>query len=126
MEVFSGDILAREGQPGMDAHRFYAELFAPLGHTMGALDPDTLVAIVGFDAGGPLCFRTLGRGSGRFTTYVSCELAVRAKQRPAAFGRYELLTTCDDEDWVRSILTSIGGMSLEAAFDDGHTLDIGP
>lgn len=57
----------------MDAHRFYAALFAPLVHTMGALDPETLVAIVGFDAGGPLCFRTLGRGSGRFTTYVSCD-----------------------------------------------------
>ena len=110
----------------MDLRRFYAELFAPLEPTIGPLDPDTIVAIVGFDAGGPLNFCTIGRGKSRFTTYISCELAVRAEQQPAEFGRYELLTTCDDEDWVWSIVTDIGRMSLEAAFDDGHTLDIRP
>jgi Suppressor of fused protein (SUFU) len=109
----------------MDEHRFYTELFAPLERTIGPLDSDTIVAIVGFDVGGPLNFCTIGHGKGRFTTYVSCELAVRSEQQPAEFGRYELLTTCDDEKWVRSIVTDIGRMSLEVAFDDGHTLDIG-
>lgn len=108
----------------MDVRRFYAELFAPLEHTIGRLDQDTLVAIVGFDAGGPLNFRSSGRGEGRFTTYVSCELAVRSEQQPAEFGRYELLTTSDDEEWVMSVVTRIGRMSLETAFDEGHTLDI--
>ncbi len=65
-------------------------------------------------------------GTRRFTTYVSCELAVRAEQRPAEFGRYELLITCDDEQWVRSIVTDVARMSMETTFDDGHTLDIGP
>jgi hypothetical protein len=111
----------------VDYIKFYRQLFAPVEAILGPIDRDTIVAIIGFDAGGPLNFCTIGRGSGeRFVTYISCELAVRAEQRPSEFGRYELLVTCDDEGWVRSILTDIGRMSLEVAFGHGHTLDIGP
>jgi hypothetical protein len=109
----------------MDYRRFYGQLFAPLEAMLGPIDRDTIVAIIGFDAGGPLNFCTIGAESGgKFITYVSCELAVRPEQLPAKFGRYELLTTCDDETWVRHILSRIGRMSEEVVFGHHHTLDI--
>jgi len=111
----------------MDFQEFYRQLFMPLEPTLGPIDRDTTIAIAGFDAGGPLNFCTFGRERGdRFITYVSCELAIRSEQRPGETGRYELLVTCDDERWVRAIVTDIGRMSLEVAFGHRHTLDIGP
>lgn len=110
----------------MDYQAFYRQLFAPLEAILGPIDRETLMGIVGFDAGGPLSFCTIGcdRSDG-FATYVSCELAVREDQIPSEYGRYELLTTTNDEEWALSILSAVGGMSLEVAFGDGHTLDIG-
>ena len=108
----------------MDYLAFYARLFAPLEACLGALDPDTLMAIIGFDEGGPLNLCTIGRG-GDVVTYVSCELAVREDQVPNASGRYELLVSGNDEDWIRQVITDTGDMSLRTAFDDGDTLDIG-
>ena len=110
----------------MDYRSFYQKLYAPLEAAHGTLDTDTIAAIIGFDAGGPLNFCTIGRdASARIVTYVSCELAVRDVQLPNAHGRYELLASCDEEDWVRSILSDIGRMSLDTAFNDGDTMDIG-
>jgi hypothetical protein len=111
----------------LDNTKFYQELFASVEEAIGPIDRDTIVAIVGFDLGGPLNFCTIGRAAGGpFVTYVSCELAVRDGQLPGELGRYELLASCDDEKWVRSILSDIGRMSFDAAFGPGHTLDIGP
>ncbi len=45
----------------MDYHAFYAQLFSPLDSKLGPIDPETMVAIIGFDAGGPLGFCTIGR-----------------------------------------------------------------
>jgi hypothetical protein len=108
----------------MDYRAFYARLFAPLEERLGPLDPDTLMAIIGFDEGGPLNLCTIGRG-GDVVTYVSCELAVREDQVPNASGRYELLVSGNDEDWIRQVITDTGDMSLRTAFNDGDTLDIG-
>ena len=108
----------------MDYRAFYARLFAPLEERLGPLDPDTLTAIIGFDEGGPLSLCTIGRG-GDVVTYVSCELAVREEQLPNASGRYELLVSGNDEDWIRRVITDTGDMSLRTAFNDGDTLDIG-
>jgi hypothetical protein len=36
------------------------------------------------------------------------------------------MTSCDDEPWALLMLSGIGRMSLDVAFDDGHSLDIGP
>jgi hypothetical protein len=106
---------------------FYRQLFAPLEKLIGPIDRNSLVAIVGFDAGGPLNFCTKGNARGeRFVTYVSCELAVRPEKKPNESGRYELLVSCDDEKWVRSIISGVGRMSLEEPFGHHHTLDIGP
>jgi hypothetical protein len=108
----------------MDYQAFYARLFAPLEARLGPLDPDTLMAIIGFDERGPLNLCTIGRG-GDVVTYVSCELAVREDQVPNASGRYEFLVSGNDEDWIRQVITDTGDMSLRTAFNDGDTLDIG-
>ena len=111
----------------MDYDAFYDQLFHPLEARIGQIDPESIVAVVGFDAGGPLNFCTIGKTpNADFVTYVSCELAVRNDQRPADFGRYELLTSCNDEQWVRSNITALGRASLENTFDHGHSIDIGP
>jgi hypothetical protein len=82
------------------------------------------MAIVGFDAGGPLSFSTIGRQEDReFVTYISCELAVREEQVPSGHGRFELMCHSNDQSWVRKVLSKIGEMSLEAQFDHGHTVD---
>jgi hypothetical protein len=100
---------------------FYGKLFEPVAKEYGAIDRDAIVAIVGFDCGGPLNFSTrIDKG-----LYVSCELCCRDDQTPASFGNYELMAIGSDiEQWVRRVLTRIGVMSLEEAFDHHHTLDI--
>lgn len=109
----------------MDYDAFYSELYKPLESSIGPIDAKTLVAIIGFDAGGPLNFCTIGyAGETELATYVSCELAVRPEQKPASFGRYELLTTCDSMQWVRSTITALGHATMELKLGHRHTLDI--
>ena len=91
---------------------------------MGPLDAETIVSIIGFDAGGPLNLCTIGHGQQPFVTYVSCELAVRDDQLVGDGGPYELMTVCDDEEWARKVLTGIARLGLEAQLDGGHTIDI--
>ncbi len=111
----------------MQYEEFYSQMFQPLEARFGVVDAETIVPIVGFDAGGPLSFCTFGNQKhSRVRTFVTCELACRAEQKPTSTGRYELLVSCDDENWVRSIVSDIGRMSLEVKFDSGHTLDISP
>jgi hypothetical protein len=111
----------------MSYRPFYQRLFAAFEQSIGRIDKDTIVALIGFDAGGPLNFCTIGRDRGdQFVTYLSCELAVRPEQRPSEFGRYELMISCDNEEWARWIVSDIGRMSLETAFGNHHSLDIGP
>jgi hypothetical protein len=40
----------------MDYKEFYSQLYAPLVRVLGPADRDTIVAIVGFDAGGATQF----------------------------------------------------------------------
>ena len=109
----------------MNVTAFYRELFRSLESGTGVVNKDTISAVIGFDGGGPLNFCKLGSvDSDGFISYVSCELALRNEQIPASCGRYEILTTANNEEWVRSVLTDIGRMTLEVGFDDGHTLDI--
>ncbi len=111
----------------MDVQRFYKRLFAASEPYIRPIDKNTIVAIIGFDDGGPLNYCTIGRDQDeQFVTYISCELAVRPEQLPSQFGRYELLASCDNAKWVRSIVTQIGRMSLATVFGHHHTLDIGP
>jgi hypothetical protein len=108
----------------MDYRRFYKQLFRPVEERVGRVDEASIMAIIGFDCGGPITLCTIGRGRERFVTYITCELSVREVQQPAEFGRYELMMTCDDESWAHKILTNLGQMSFESAFGHGHTIDI--
>lgn len=111
----------------MTDDQFYKALFAPLEAQVGALDPETITPIVGFDAGGPVSLVTVGRACGEeFVTYITCELAVRPDQQPSTSGRYELALTCNNADWASELLTNIAHMTLEVAFGHGHTLDVKP
>lgn len=119
-------VLNLSGSP-VQIDDFYDSLLGPVSAELGGFDPECLTAIVGFDAGGPVSLLTIGRRtSSEYVSYVTCELAVREDQVPSDLGRYELLVTCDDEAWARTILTNVGRMSTEVQFGDGHTLDIGP
>lgn len=109
----------------MDYDQFYKQLFRPIEERIGNVDDASIMAVVGFDGGGPVTLCTVGHGRERFVTYVTCELAVREEQKPAECGRYEAMMTCDDEAWARDILTKIGRMSLDTAFEHGHTVDVG-
>ena len=106
--------------------RFYAQLYAPVEECLGAIDPGTLFAIIGFDCGGPLHLSTVGRGRDQFVTYISCELAVNVDQKSGDTGPFEVMMTCDNEGWARDILTRIGRMSFSGVFAHGHTIDITP
>jgi hypothetical protein len=111
----------------MESEEFYDLLFAPVVAELGPFDTTTMTAIVGFDVGGPISLMTIGRDRrNEFVTYVTCELATREDQVPSDYGRYELLLTCDDESWAWDILTNVGQMTTDEAFDHGHTLDIAP
>jgi len=109
----------------MNYQRFYKQLFQPIEERIGPVDEATHIAIIGFDCGGPVNLCTVGYGREPFVTYVTCELAVRETQKPATFGQYEVMMTCDDKAWARKILTKIGAMALDNAFGHGHTVDIG-
>lgn len=109
----------------MDYRLFYAQLFRPLEAAFGRIDPETRMAIIGFDCGGPLNFATIDRKINEpFVTYISCELAVREAQVPSEAGRFELFCHSNDEQWVRAVVSEIGRMSLEAEFGHGHTVDV--
>jgi len=109
----------------MDYKKFYKQLFQPIEERVGSVDEVSIMAIIGFDCGGPVTLCTVGRGREQFVTYITCELAVNNEQKPAEFGRYEVMMMCDDEKWAHNILTKIGQMSLEGVFEHGHTVDIG-
>jgi hypothetical protein len=110
----------------MDYEPFYKDLFKPVVKQFGPLDRNSIMAIIGFDLGGPLNFSTVGREKKKaLITYISCELAVREDQRTGRIGPYELMTHCDDEQWVRSVISSVGRMTLDELFESAHTLDIG-
>lgn len=110
----------------MDYQRFYKQLFQPIEDRIGRIDEAGITAIIGFDGGGPVSLSTVGRGREQFVTYVTCELSPREEQRPAAFGRYEVMMTCDNERWAHKILTKLGEMSMRGVFGHGHTIDISP
>jgi hypothetical protein len=109
----------------MDYHAYYAALFRPVVEEFGPLDRATLTAIVGFDAGGPVSLSTIGRGRVDYPTFITCELSVRDDQIATKSPPFELLMTCNDEDFARRTLTALGDLSLSAALGSGHivTLD---
>jgi hypothetical protein len=122
--VLNRNIRRSKSNIHVNYQEFYKQLFRPIEERIGPLDAATIMALIGFDGGGPVSLCTAGRNRLPFVTYVTCELAVRDEQKPAEFGRYEVMMECDDLAWAHDILTKIGQMSLESAFGHGHTLDI--
>ena len=79
-----------------------------------------------FDSGGALNFLTVGAGREKYVTYVSWDLFGHEKQKRGKMGRFELLATCDNEQWCLDVLTNLGRQTLVEVFDPGDTMDISP
>jgi len=111
-------------RPGVGGEAFYRALFEPVLAALGPFDPLTLTSVIGFSAGGPVSLMTIGRGGGRPVTYVTCELACYADQRPSSVGPFEVLISSSEETWARTAASCIGLLSLEAEVDHLHTIDL--
>lgn len=110
-----------------DVPGFYRALFQPVEERVGRIDPETLMAIIGFAFGGPPNLSTVGAG-GKFVTYVTCELACYAEQVESddGGGPFEVLLAANDESWARGVASGVGQLSFDAALGPGHTIDLGP
>jgi hypothetical protein len=113
-----------EGEEGdVDYKKFYAQLFAPLEASLGPVDAEGIFHIMGFDGGGPLNFSTIGRGRGEpFTTYVSCELAVRKEQKPSTMGRYEYCAVAITSNGLRKFCRTWAGCPCKQLSGTGTRL----
>ncbi len=103
-----------------DYKDFYEKLFAEIAKKYGPLDKESIVSIIGFDAGGPVNLSKIDK----IGLYVTCELCCRDDQKPSSFGNYELMIIGKDtEKWARNILTEIGRMTLDEVIDHHHTIN---
>ncbi|MCX6923232.1 MAG: suppressor of fused domain protein [Verrucomicrobia bacterium] len=102
------------------------EFFRVIDERIGPFDRPFQFQVFPFDAGGALNFLTVGVGRGEpFVIYVTWDLFGHEQQKRGSFGRYELLATCDDDQWCSDVLTKIGRLGLQELFEPGDTLDIG-
>ena len=100
----------------------YDALFAEIVSTFGVLRSETMSAVIGFGAGGPVSVAVVDRKP----VYVTCELSLYPEQVPSAEGvRFELLfeSTLNQSD-IQNLLTALGRFSFNAQLGDGHTIDI--
>jgi len=103
------------------------KFFRLLDEKIGPFDRPFQLRPFPFDVGGSLNFLKISGKNGKgFTTFVSWDLFGHEKQKRGKFGRYELLTDCDDENWCVEVLTQIGRQGLNEIIESGDTFDIGP
>jgi hypothetical protein len=102
------------------------EFFDAIDKKVGPFDRPFQFRPFPFDSGGALNFLTVGAGREKFVTYVSWDLFGQEKQKRGKMGRYELLTTCDNEQWCLDVVTNIGRQTLIDLFEPGDTMDITP
>ncbi len=106
----------------MSYDQHYKSLFADLEKEFGTLDAETVVATIGFSAGGPvnLCRRLEAK------LFVTCELSVYDKQKTSMDGiKFELFSKDDfDETTARAVFTAIGNLSMHAQLGHRHTVDV--
>jgi hypothetical protein len=106
----------------VDLSDYYSQLFGPLETEFGPLDPETITAVIGFSAGGPvsLSFRREPK------LFVTCELSLYPEQVQVAEGiNYELF--CVDqfsEDESRKLFTALGALAMDSELGTGHTIDV--
>jgi hypothetical protein len=107
----------------MDVHEHYAALFSEVEKTLGPVSNDTHTAIIGFTAGGPISICRVGEG----TIFVTVELSLNPEQKASSEGlKYELMSRLSlSMSDTQSLLTNLGGLSLDAVLGDRHTIDIG-
>ena len=111
----------------MSVPKLAKEFLDQIEERFGPFDRPFQFHVFPFDAGGSLNFLTVGAGLGKkFITYISCDLFGHAKQQRSSLGRYELMTTCDNQEWCSKVLTNIGRMGLQELLAPGDTIDIGP
>jgi hypothetical protein len=106
----------------MGADQHFRSLFRKLEWMHGALDKETLTAVVGFSAGGPVSLCTLTSKK----IYVTCELSLYPQQKPSEEGlKYEFLSIGSfDENICRELFTALGNLSMNEHLGDGHTVDV--
>jgi len=106
----------------MAYEQHYSNLFEQLEDAYGKLDTDTITAIIGFSAGGPVSMRE--RKAARL--FVTCELSVYEEQLTSTDGlKFELFSKDDfDEEQAHAIFTALGALSMEAHLGNNHTVDL--
>lgn len=106
----------------MDYQNLYSNLFAELVEQHGKLDDETLTSIIGFSAGGPVSLAKKEKEN----LFVTCELATYEDQVKSSEGlRYEFLNRgTRSAAWCQAVFTSLGAMSMDTEFGDGHSIDI--
>jgi hypothetical protein len=104
------------------ASEHYRLLFSKLESDLGEVCPETLTAIIGFSAGGPVSMRRVGSKH----AYVTCELSLCPEQRPSSEGEtFELLSCIQvTESQLHALLTALGNYSLEAELGHGHSVNV--
>lgn len=105
----------------MPYQQHYAKLFEQLQRQFGELDSDTITAIIGFSAGGPVSM--LERKAAKL--FATCELSIYEEQRLSTDGvKFELFCKDDfNQDQARTLFTALGALSMEAQLGDRHTVD---
>ena len=108
----------------MAYEQHYSNLFQALEDAYGKLDTDTITAIIGFSAGGPvsMCKRKAA------LLFVTCELSVYEEQQTSTDGlKFELFSKDDfDQEQAHAIFTALGRLSTEAQLGNDHTVDLSP
>jgi hypothetical protein len=104
------------------AEKHFAGLFNRLTRECGKVDDTALTGIIGFTGGGPVSMCKVGDDA----TYVTVELSLNPRQQASAEGlHFELLCRGDlSVDTAHTLLTAVGGLSMNAVLGDGHTIDM--
>ncbi len=102
--------------------KHYNALFAEVVTTFGALRSETMSAVIGFGAGGPVSVAVVDNKP----VYVTCELSLYPEQMPSAEGeRFELLFESPlNQSDIQNLLTALGRLSFNVQLGDCHTIDI--
>ncbi len=106
----------------MTAQAHYAALFSSVERDFGPAATETLTAVIGFTAGGPVSVCRFGSEP----VYVTCELSLNPEQVLSAEGvRFELMSRLPLSEYeTQDFLTGLGAFSLEARLGDRHTIDV--
>jgi hypothetical protein len=106
----------------MNYDDFYAHLFSEIITLYGELDSETLTAIIGFSAGGPVSLNKIASKN----LFLTCELALYSEQKLSSENlRYEFMAIdFSDAAWCQSVFTALGHLSFNAVLGDQHIIDI--